>query len=267
MSRFLRTRDGSSIDLLGAAALVLVAVTILFAAFVVAPVVSLYQHPPTLSAARRNAADSVRVFQASTEHQTELVDGRSWFFEPRRPDDKPAPTTIARVYSGPSLLAYINGTAYFADGQKISIAEPKSKSLKLVRADPPWTITVQWEGGEFSVDLWKRTNILSLKDGSGFSSTFPASAPPAIPAALSGVAPSDRSDLPPDARRGPGADPPAAGSAPPLASDPNPGAPAPAASPSPSPAPSSPPSVPPPAPADPRPEPAPQAESSHPSKP
>ncbi len=282
MSRFFRTRDGAAIDMLGVAALALLLGTIIFAVVLITPVWSLYKSPPALSVAKRPTADAVAKFQDSIDHQMRLVDGRSWFFEPKPPDAKPGPTTIAKRYEGPALIAYINGTAYFADGQQVSAAEPKSKSLKYVRGNPPWTITVQWEGGEFPVELFKRTEILSLKDGSGFSSAYPAAPARTGLPTISGIAPSDRSDLPLEARRGPGADAPAptgqtageplSGRPSPPPSEPAPAGtppatPTPNAPPAPGAAPSTPPSTPPPAPVDPRPEPAPQVEHTSPSKP
>jgi hypothetical protein len=145
----------------------------------------------------------------------EMVDGRSWFYEPKPPEAVADKTPVPKKYSGPQLTHIINGTAYFADGQKISPSEPKSKTLELVKSNAPWSITVKWEGGTFDVDLFKRVDLISLKDGGGFTSSYPASTPsfgsrpPDASTAtnLSGRPMSDRGDHPPEARIGPGVAP------------------------------------------------------------
>lgn len=211
MNRILRLRDGSALNIVGLVALGLLVATIVIAVLVIMPVYSMYKSPPKLGAGSRATAQAVSKFHDSMTRSVEMVDGRSWFYEPKPPqlDTK---VIIAKRYEGPQLLAFINGTAWFADGQRISASEPKSKTLELVKSNAPWSITVKWEGGTFDVDLFKKVDLLALKDGGGFTSSYPASTasfgarPPDATSAnnLNGRPMSDRGDHPPEARFGPG---------------------------------------------------------------
>jgi hypothetical protein len=281
MNRILRLRDGSSLDTLGIATIVVLLATLVLGALLVMPIYSLYKHPPAALTDARPAAKALDKFHDSMVNHVEMVNGRSWFFEPKPPAATVVTPKVPPKYSGPQLLAFINGTAWFADGQKVSASEPKSKSIELVRTNAPWSITVKWEGGEFDVDLFKRVDLLTLKDGSSFSSSYPAAAPTlgfgARPAdatlpVLNGRPPSDRGDHPPEARIGPGVSPipPATqgnGDAPPPPvrgpNDPSPPQPAAPGTP---PA-TVPPSSPSPAPADPSKDPAQQPDPNRPSNP
>ena len=230
MSRILRLRNGSSLDLVGLVVLGTAVVAIAFVSLIIAPLVSLYRHPPTVSTATRDSAAALAKFRSSVGQQVAIVDNRSWFFDPKPPElaTDPGPH---RTYSGPSLIAYIDGTAWFSDGSKLSEKEPKSSSLKLVKANPPWGATVEWSGGTYNVEMFKKTTAASLRESltSSTGYSYPLTAGSTH---LGGKAPSDRKDLPADAKSGPGALP--------SGSTPAPATAAAAASPS-SPAPSAPP--------------------------
>lgn len=121
---------------------------------------------------RRDAEKAVRSFTDATSRHVAQIDGRSLFYLPTPPelteDSGPKPT----VYGGPTLYAYVNSTAYFTDGQKLSPSAPEDRTLKLVKANPPWSVRVLWEGGEFDVELFKRTDLSALHDAAK-SSTAP----------------------------------------------------------------------------------------------
>ena len=228
MNRIFRLRDGSALNIVGLIALGLLASTMVIAALIVLPVYFMYKSPPKLNAGTRATAQALDKFHDSMTRSVEMVDGRSWFYEPKAPEALLEKPKVAKLYAGPQLLAFINGTAWFADGQKISASEPKSKTLELVRSNAPWSITVKWEGGEFVVDLFKKVDLLALKDGAGFTSSYPASTPSfgarppdaADATNLSGRPPSDRGDHPPEARIGPGVSPSSPPPPPPGSNDP-----------------------------------------------
>lgn len=261
MNRILRLRDGSALNILGLVVIGLLVATIVIAVLVVMPVYSMYKSPPKLVTATRATAQAVDKFHDSMTRSVEMVDGRSWFYEPKAPEalvDKPK---VAARYAGPQLLAFINGTAWFADGQKISATEPKSKTLELVKSNAPWSITVKWEGGTFDVDLFKKVDLISLKDGGAFTSSYPAATPSfgarpteaASANTLDGRPMSERGDHPPEARFGPGisqAAPPVPNDAPAVAPA---SPPAPQSTPAPTAPPASPPANPPAEPAQPAP--------------
>ena len=211
MSRILRLRNGSSLDLVGLVVLGTSLVAIAFLSLIIAPLVSLYRHPPTVSMAKRDSAAALAKFRSSVGQQVAIVDNRSWFFDPKPPEPEKGDIGSHRTYSGPSLIAYIDGTAWFSDGSKLSEKEPKSSSLKLVKANPPWGATVEWEGGKYDVEMFKKSTAASLRDtltsNAGYSYPLTTGS-----AHLGGKPPSDRKDLPADAKSGPGVLP--AGSAP-----------------------------------------------------
>lgn len=120
---------------------------------------------------RRDSAKAIRMFRDATERHVAQIDGRSMFYLPAAPDiaedNGPKPT----VYGGPSLFAFVNNTAWFSDGQKLSLKQPEARTLKLVKANPPWSVRVSWEGAEFDVELFKKTDIASLQDTARSSMT------------------------------------------------------------------------------------------------
>lgn len=123
--------------------------------------------PRTVAATTpRDPGKAERDFETAADQHLARVEGRSLFAIPQPPradaaqDRGPKPT----VYGGPALLAFVNGAAWFADGQRLSTAEPKGKSLRLVKADPPWSVRVEWEGAEFDVELFKRTTLSTLAE-------------------------------------------------------------------------------------------------------
>lgn len=165
MTSFLRSSNGSGLNPLGAAVLALLVLTLGYGVWMAIPIIKLRQNPPKLSQSTRDAASSQSKFIAALKTHQDQVDGRSLFHTPAPPRKEALrDSNIPTTYSGPQLIAYIGNTAWFADGQRISAAKPDGSSLRFISANPPWSIRVEWEGGEFDVELFKRPNMKELAD-------------------------------------------------------------------------------------------------------
>lgn len=170
MTRRFRQLDG--VSPLGVGVVVALLATGGYALYQLRPLFSAPDAAVVDASKRRDAEKAVRSFTDATSRHVAQIDGRSLFYLPTPPelaeDSGPKPT----VYGGPTLYAYVNSTAYFTDGQKLSPSEPEDRTLKLVKANPPWSVRVLWEGGEFDVELFKRTDLSALHDAAK-SSTAP----------------------------------------------------------------------------------------------
>ena len=158
-------RSRTRIDPLGAAAVLLLVGTVAASWFLVRPLLGHKPAGGSPQAARPRDPEGAKVkFESSLDRHLAMIEGRSLFAIPPEPalvkDEGPKAT----VYAGPLLIAYINGAAYFSDGQKVSPSQPKARTLELIRASPPWNVRVKWEGGEFDVDLFKRVPIGTLNE-------------------------------------------------------------------------------------------------------
>lgn len=158
-------RSRTRIDPLGAAAVLLLVGTVAASWFLVRPLLGHKPAGESPQAARpRDPKGAKAKFESSLDRHLAMIEGRSLFAIPPEPalvkDEGPKAT----VYAGPLLIAYINGAAYFSDGQKVSPSQPKARTLELIRASPPWNVRVKWEGGEFDVDLFKRVPIGTLNE-------------------------------------------------------------------------------------------------------
>ncbi len=243
MNRTIRLRDGSTLDVLGLAALAALLLAIGVAAYVVVPLISLYKHPPVLEGAQANAQDLLAEHRKLTEQQALAFNEHHLFYPPAPPELPPPPR--GREYDGPPLIAYVNGTAWFTSGDKVSAKDPQSGQFKFVRSNAPWSVVVQYRGVEYDVPLFKKTDLVKLKEtvalptrytppppGSGPRGTLPDGAGPgaAQPGAQPGptaIAPAQAIIIP-ESGTAPPANP-----APPPAADPGaaPGAGGPAAPP------------------------------------
>ncbi len=145
-------------------------------------------------------------FKKAFEVQLAQINGRSLFFTPpppRRPDAPPPPDpgpSAPTSYGGPTLLGFANGAAYFSDGSRLAPGQENDDQLKVKSLDPPWSVTVEWEGVEFTVSLFDRDRVVypnkpsASPDGEAPASataatTDPAPQPPADPAAPAEPAP------------------------------------------------------------------------------
>lgn len=186
--RLPRGTDGSPINLVGVAMLCLLLASLLCAGWLVRGM-ALQPRPTTIAldpAASPKPAPSEGTFKDAIDDQLAQIDGRSLFFIPPPPSDKPDAKNQGpkpTVYGGPSLLAMVNGTAWFSDGDRVSESKPEGKGLKLVRLNAPWGARVEWQGGEFDVELFKRVGIESLRDTLGKPTSATTIAPSATPGA------------------------------------------------------------------------------------
>ncbi|MDX2146245.1 MAG: hypothetical protein SFZ23_01885 [Planctomycetota bacterium] len=117
-------------------------------------------------------------FTAAFDEQLAQVRGRSLFFippEPRRapvrraaaPPAAPPPPRAATpsTYAGPALIGVAYGAAWFADGLRLAAGESKD-DLRVVRVQAPWSVDVQWRGGDFTLDLFKRDSLIHAQPAS-----------------------------------------------------------------------------------------------------
>lgn len=155
---------------LGAFVLAAILVTLVLAAVILWPVLRTTHAVSDAPVVERNPVNAADAFDSAIDKQVAMIDGRSLFAIPHKPDEVPT-GPAPRIYAGPQLIAFVNGAAWFADGQKISDETPKAKTLELVRADPPWSIRVKWQGGEYDVELFKKVPVSSLNDTSKSSPT------------------------------------------------------------------------------------------------
>lgn len=172
---------------LGAGVLALVLFTLVVAAWQVIPVINLAGRaaPPALRAptapdrAQRQAAFA----QRNTLGQQRVIDRWPFYPPPPKVVIKPSEPVPLR-YGGPSLIAMINGAAWFNDGTKLKPGDAAVNDLEVLELRPPWTAKVRWQGGEFTVTLFEREPVnLSSSPVGRYGSALPSSAPASSPAA------------------------------------------------------------------------------------
>lgn len=91
---------------------------------------------------------------------------------------KPRPTveSVSNTYTGPSIMGIFGeevwfvGSGFQKDILRISVGEEKD-GIKIVATDPPWSVTVQYNRGEYEV------NLFEIKD-LGFDKPAAAVPPP-----------------------------------------------------------------------------------------
>lgn len=123
-----------------------------------------------------------RLDEYLVEHETSLgayrdrVEGRSLFFKPKpypRPE-KPAPKIVDRdpvepvpppepagppsTYSGPRILFVLGDEVWFHNGMHLSVGE-ESDGVTVIASSAPWSITLGHDGGEYDIDLFKRSSL------------------------------------------------------------------------------------------------------------
>jgi hypothetical protein len=146
-------------------------------------------------------------YLASFNGYVAQVNGRSLFITPGRPPAKEAPRTAANdkpatlpppaVYGGPSLIAMVNGVAWFNDGKKLAVGEGDSE-LKIVELQPPWAAVVKWKDVQFTISLFDRET-----EGNPLAPKTEKPKPAESTEALMGPeAPPDAFDKPGDAKPG-----------------------------------------------------------------
>lgn len=209
-SLVLRGSDGLPLPGIGIVALAAIPITIGLAAILAWPLKSLYASRSQVSAPPAAPARTEEKFREAIGAQLEQINGRSLFAIPPEPTKEVAKGPTPSVYGGPQVIAMINNAVWFADGSRIEAGTKGERGLRVLRINPPWSATIEWQGGEFNVDLFKRTDLTALREntakpGVPFFSPAPANASPLTPPSSSSISPGTPppGNIPP----GPGADP------------------------------------------------------------
>jgi hypothetical protein len=117
------------------------------------------------------AADGPLDQSARLQGLVAQIDGRSMFFVPG-PPPPPAAPVIAQAepaapppppppakYGGPTPIAMMNGTVWFAGDIKLKEGD-KNDDIRVVRLEPPWAAVLEWKGVEFTVNLFEHDSVV-----------------------------------------------------------------------------------------------------------
>lgn len=120
------------------------------------------------AAAEQNEQKQLDAFSERLNRYTAQVNGRSLFVAPRAvaaADTPPIPEPETREplrptrYAGPSVIAMINGAAWFSNGKRVAIGE-EADGVRVLSLNAPWSVHVLWEGVEFDVGLFERDAVV-----------------------------------------------------------------------------------------------------------
>ncbi|MCC6321656.1 MAG: hypothetical protein IT438_09520 [Phycisphaerales bacterium] len=183
---------------LGVAAVVVLGVTLAALAWLAVPL--LRPHRPDSAAGEPktlNQDEAAAKFDETMTRNLAQIEGRSAFYLPLKnakveaPSDKP----VAKHYGGPQIVAMVNNAVWFAGGERIEVGKSdKSGDLSVLSISAPWSAKVRWQGGEFTVEFFQRSPLLTGKT-EGWKTTFyedgtrPLAPRPASPAAAGASAP------------------------------------------------------------------------------
>ena len=158
------------------------------ATLLVALVILAVQLPAVLEAAfgpglgtdepREVVTQLIKVHDEEMERYQTRFNGRSFFFMPPR---KPPPrqprlvekdTTPAEppepeepppslVYTGPSVIGILGDEVWFRapragkGGLRIRVGEEPREGITVLATNPPWSVTLAYQRGEYDIDVWK----------------------------------------------------------------------------------------------------------------
>jgi hypothetical protein len=168
---------------LGGVVLGCVLLTLIILAFSVWPLIRLRAKTDSAVADTRSDAKFLTEFDNATDGDLAQIEGRSLFALPRPPSpreetaQKPDSSKPTR-YGGPSVIAMVNGSVWFSDGQRLALGESGAGSLKVVSLDAPWSAKVEWMGGEFDVEFFQRSPLLMPASAAAATSGRDAERPP-----------------------------------------------------------------------------------------
>lgn len=120
------------------------------------------------AAAEQNEQKQLDAFNERLKRYTAQVNGRSLFVTPRAvatADAPPPPVSEDREpvkptrYGGPSVIAMINGAAWFSNGKRVAVGE-EADGVRVLSLNAPWSVHVVWEGVEFDVGLFDRDSVV-----------------------------------------------------------------------------------------------------------
>ncbi|MCA9298086.1 MAG: hypothetical protein KDA28_03410 [Phycisphaerales bacterium] len=120
--------------------------------------------------------DEAQILEAVDQRMTTFrneIDGRSVFFVPRRPDPPPPPVverrdtedrppSVPTRYGGPAVVAMMNGAVWFANGERLEPGQ-EAAGVRVIETKAPWSVRLEWSGGEFDVDLFRRDGVVFPK--------------------------------------------------------------------------------------------------------
>lgn len=156
---------GRAFSPLGVLALVVLGFTVLVVALSVWPLLRVRHQARQPIPEVRSDESLFKDFRSAVGRDLAQVEGRSLFAIP----GPPAPvevvethdTTKATRYGGPSVIAMVNGQVWFSDGQRLGPGDSGTGSLKVLALDAPWSAKVEWQGGEFDVEFFQRSPLLT----------------------------------------------------------------------------------------------------------
>jgi hypothetical protein len=94
--------------------------------------------------------------EGAVRQAKDRVSARSPFYPKVVAPPPPPPAPLS--YGGPSLIAILGDEAWFstADRLRLKPGDPEVNGLVVVSLDAPWSATVIWRGGQFTLELFKR---------------------------------------------------------------------------------------------------------------
>lgn len=135
------------------------------------PLASAIAAPSSESAAAADTSPRIESFRASIEKSLARFNGRSAFFVPPAPpppppppsDDRDEPPPPPSRYAGPGIIAMINDTVWFDNGERLSLDDAARAGIRVIAIHPPWSATLEWNEKEWEVPLFTRTTPLFLE--------------------------------------------------------------------------------------------------------
>jgi len=158
------------------------------ATLLVALVILAVQLPAVLEAAfgpglgtdepREVVTQLIKVHDEEMERYQTRFNGRSLFFLPPRQRTRPPPAPVVKettpapppdrvdpppspVYTGPSVIGILGDEVWFRaprasqGGLRIRVGEEPQEGITVLATNPPWSVTLAYQRGEYDIDVWK----------------------------------------------------------------------------------------------------------------
>ena len=215
------------------------------ATLLVALVILAVQLPAVLEAAfgpglgtdepREVVTQLIKVHDEEMERYQERFNGRSFFFMPPRklpprkllpvvkvapdePPETPAASPPSPVYTGPSVIGILGDEVWFRaprpgeGGLRIRVGEEPQEGITVLATNPPWSVTLAYQRGEYDIDVWK-TDFPSIERSAPPRQPIPGlvDATPPTPPATESEADDDGAPAPAETAAGPEDQPASAG--------------------------------------------------------
>lgn len=105
-------------------------------------------------------------FDQSITSYLAQFEGRSPFYLPLKNPKIEEPVEdvrpVATRYAGPRIVAMINNAVWFANGERVEVGKTDSRGeIKVLSINAPWSAKLRWQGGEFTVDFFQRSPLLT----------------------------------------------------------------------------------------------------------